>query len=76
MEYVEAVRNCNFALRCVKRLSKISKQENLDDQTKQELTQQINQWWDEANKIRREVSRCIGFTQFQNIQRALLKGEL
>ena len=76
MEFIEAVRNCNFALSCVKRLSKISKDENLDEQTKQELTKQIKEWWEEANKIRRDVSHCIGFTQFQNIQRALIKGEL
>lgn len=76
MEYVEAVRNCNFALRYVKRFDRLSNDENLDEETRKELKEEAHKWWEEATKIRRDISQEIGFSQFQNIQRAIIKGEI
>ena len=75
MDIINYIRNCHQAIRIVKQLTKMTDNED-DEYIKQLLTQRRSYWVKEANTYKKLALDQIGLDQFQNIQRALLSGEL
>ena len=75
MDIINYIRNCHQAIRIVKQLTKMTDNED-DEYIKQLLTQRRTYWVKEANTYKKLALDQIGLDQFQNIQRALLSGEL
>lgn len=75
MDIINYVRNCHQAIRIEKQVSKMITQED-DAYIINLLTKRRLHWVKEANTYKKWALDQIGLDQFQNIQRALLKGEL
>ena len=75
MDIINYIRNCHQAIRIVKQVSKMTDNED-DEYIKRLLTQRRLHWVKEANTYKKLALDQIGLDQFQNIQRALLSGEL
>ena len=75
MDIIDAVRNCHQAIRIANGIMKQIMDED-DLWAINQLENRRQKWVKEANKWKKIALDQIGLEQFQNIQRALLKGEL
>ena len=75
MDIIDAVRNCHQAIRIEKQIMRLIMAED-DLWAIEQLEKRRQKWAKEVNKWKKIALDQVGLEQFQNIQRALLSGEL